>query len=174
MAYPLLFTFLILSALRCETTQEQFRNPPLPDPHVAVVLEIIQKDARPRAAGDEYLYFRLYESGKVECESKAAVASSGNATQFHSFLLEDEELDQLLVLAEASLILPNDIDPMQRKEDKAAIIRIRIRDTDGGYRQTLLHQYSPENENTRLLIPAMAKKLLQKVNLLRKKYTWET
>jgi hypothetical protein len=174
MAYPLLFIVLLLSALRYETSQGQFRKAPLPDPNVAVVLEIIQKDARPQAAGDEYLYFRLYENGKVECEGKAASASSGSTFQFYRFILEAEELDELLTLAEASLTLPNDFDPMQRKEDKVAITRIRIRDVDGGHRQTLLHQYSPENENTRLLIPSTARKLLQKVNVLRKKYTWET
>jgi hypothetical protein len=137
-------------------------------------LEIIQKDARPQAAGDEYLYFRFYESGKVECEGKATLTSSRSAFQFHRITLESAERQELLTLAEENLILPNDFDPMQRKEDKVVITRIRIRDQDGGYRQTLFHHYSPENENTQLLIPTIARKLWQKVNALRKKYIEET
>ena len=135
----------------------------------AVVLEIVEKDARPKAPGDEYLFFRLYENGDVEFEDQHQSETSEWEFEMHKLKLNEEERYEFTSLAKACLRLPNDYDPLQRIEEKISITKIRIRDEDS-YRQVVLHNYSPENEKTKLYYPEGAKKLIEKVMNKRKNY----
>jgi hypothetical protein len=146
------------------------RKVPSPESQTGIViLEIIEVDARPKVAGDEYLHFRIYESGKVEFEDQHQNRLSQWEFEMHKLKLNEDDKEDFINLARKCLSLPNDYDPLQRKEEKISITKIRIRDDDS-YRQVLIHNYSPENEKTQLYYPKIAKELMQKVRNIRKNY----
>ena len=161
---------LTLISVHSPMSQAQARKVGTPEAKKgAVVLEIIEKDARPKAVGDEYLFFRLYENGNVEFEDQQQAGPSEWEFEMHKLKLNEEEKAGFTGLARACLSLPNDYDPFQRLEEKISITKIRIRDGDG-YRQVVIHNYSPENEQTKLHYPKAARKLIEKATNRRKNY----
>jgi hypothetical protein len=174
MLFPTLIIGLILILVRSGSSQAQARKAPVPSSQTSsMVFEIMEKDARPKAPGDEYLYFRLYEDGTAEFEF-TPLGSMPQGFRMHKIHLNEEERDELFGLARGCLASPADFDPMQRLEEKVMISKIRIRDEDGDYNQIVIHHYSPENEKTRLYFPKVARDLMQKVSHLRGKYLQET
>ena len=148
----------------------QARKAQTPDALKGVVIfEIIEKDARPKAAGDEHLFFRLYENGNVEFEDQHQNGASEWAFEMHKLKLNEEERYAFTSLARACLRLPNDFDPLQRLEEKVSITKIRIKD-ENGYMQVVIHNYSPENEKTKLYYPDAARRLIEKATNKRKNY----
>lgn len=161
-----LILVLAITGLLFASSQAQARKAPPAQSPDNVELEIIEKDARPKTTGNEYLYFRLYTNGAVEFESSLA-DKSPQGIKLYKVKLKAEDRDELFDLDKRCLSAPMSYDPMQRLEEKNSITRIRIRDEDGDYRQIMVHSYSPENEKTQLYFPENTKKLLQKVEALR-------
>jgi len=170
--FLIVMAFLSISP-HSPSTQTQARKVQLPESKMEVVLDIIQKDARPKAVGDEYLFFRLYASGEVEFEDRHQKGPSEWEFRIHKIELGEKEKERFLKIARRCLLLPNDYDPLQRLEEKVSIYRIRIRDDDD-YRQAVIHNYSPENEKTDLYYPKEAKELIQEVRYIRQQYHQET
>ena len=151
----------------------QARKAPARSQDAPIVFEIIEKDARPHSSGDEYLYFRLYQSGTAEFEISPLGSASNDGLKLHRLRLNDDEQDELSSLAGRCIDMPGDFDPMQRLEEKVAISTITIRDKDGDYHHRVIHRYRPENEKTSKYLPEAAKDLMQKANYLRRKYALE-
>ena len=164
---------LVLSASRSASSGQQARKAPAPSENAPIVFEIIEKDARPHSSGDEYLYFRLYQSGTAEFEISPLSSASNDGLKLHRLRLNDDEQDELSSLAERCIDMPGDFDPMQRLEEKVVISTITIRDKDGDYHHRVIHRYRPENEKTSKYFPEAAKDLMQKANYLRRKYALE-
>jgi hypothetical protein len=151
----------------------QARKAPAPTQNAPIVFEIVEKDARPRASGDEYLYFPLYQGGTAEFEISPLGSASNHGLKLHSVRLNDDEQDELSSLAGRCIDMPRDFDPMQRLEEKVAISTITIRDRDGDYHHRVIHHYRPENVKTSKYFLEAAKDLLQKAHYLRSKYAQE-
>jgi hypothetical protein len=171
--FPSLIIALVLAQLSLRSTQSEARKAPAPlTPGIPIFLEIIEKDARPKAPGDEYLYFRGYDDGSAEWEY-IPLGPSPEASRIHKIHLSEDERNELFGLARGCLESPVDFDPMQRLEEKVMISKIRIRDEDGDYTEIAIHYYSPENPKTQLYFPTAAKGLMRKVSYLRGKYLQE-
>lgn len=164
---------LVLSGSRAAPSQTQARKAPAPSRNAPIVFEIIEKDARPHASGDEYLYFRLYQDGTAEFEMSQLGKPLNQGVTLSRIRLNDNEQDELTNLAGLCIDFPGDFDPMQRLEEKVAISTITVREQNGDYHKTVIHHYSPENEKTKLYFPRAAKDLMKQVDYLRRKYIQE-